>query len=320
MIARKALTTLATLVALQAPLALHARAIAANAPAPVATPSLSRAQLAAVGIVVGHPTAMTLPLRTAAFGFVLNAAAALTALDARTAARARQRAAAAEAARLAALYRRGAGASLKAVEAERAALVGARGDAESAAARFAARWGPLDTLPSARCRRLIVAAANGRAALLRAQLPGRHAVGALPPRALVDVDGLQVRGRVLGAMRRDGQAGSAAVLIFVARAPLGLGSGARVPVSLLRAPRSGRFVPRDAVLYGPDGAYVYERMHRGAPAGAVRFEAVKVRLIEAHRGGWLVAGVAAHDAIVVRGAGVLWSLQGLGKRADDDDD
>jgi hypothetical protein len=46
---------------------------------------------------------------------------------------------------------------------------------------------------------------------------------------------------------------------------------------------------------------------------------VKVTLLLAYGDGWLVDGVDNDDDIVVQGAGVLWSLQGLGGLAVDDD-
>jgi hypothetical protein len=45
-----------------------------------------------------------------------------------------------------------------------------------------------------------------------------------------------------------------------------------------------------------------------------------VNLRLAYGDGWLVDGVVVDDKIVVRGAGVLWSLQGLGAQAVEDDD
>jgi hypothetical protein len=48
---------------------------------------------------------------------------------------------------------------------------------------------------------------------------------------------------------------------------------------------------------------------------------VRIKLLQAHGDGWLVEGVDDDDNIVVHGAGVLWSLQGiLGHAAGDIDD
>jgi hypothetical protein len=43
-------------------------------------------------------------------------------------------------------------------------------------------------------------------------------------------------------------------------------------------------------------------------------------LLAPYGDGWLVQGVDDDDDIVVRGAGVLWSLEGVGTRASDDDE
>ena len=42
-----------------------------------------------------------------------------------------------------------------------------------------------------------------------------------------------------------------------------------------------------------------------------QYQAVAVRLLSAMGDGWLVSGLDTSDAIVVHGAGVLWSLQGI---------
>ncbi len=169
---------------------------------------------------------------------------------------------------------------------------------------------------------MLDAAVAGTSLLVRADLTGRTAIGETPRTALVDVDGLEVRGRVLGLMRTTGGAQSVGLLVELSGVPRGLAAGARVPVALLGARRPGRFVPRSAVLYGDDGAFVYREVQGGAPTAAPSFEAVKVRLLMAHAGGWIVDGIGAGDEVVMQGAGVLWSLQGLGGRraADDDDD
>jgi len=134
------------------------------------------------------------------------------------------------------------------------------------------------------------------------------------------VDGVQVPGRVLGAMRETTELQSAGLLIEVPSAPAGLGPGARMPVTLLTAERSGLLLPRSALLYDENGAYVYKQLAKQAGADAVRYVPVKVNLLLAYGDGWLVDGVDDDDNVVVRGAGVLWSLQGVGAHAVEDDD
>jgi hypothetical protein len=113
---------------------------------------------------------------------------------------------------------------------------------------------------------------------------------------------------------------SVGLLIEVPNAPAGLGPGARIQVALLTAERSGLLLPRDALLYDENGAYVYKQLTKKTAAENARYAAVKVKLLLPYGDGWLVDGVDDDDNIVVRGAGVLWSLQGVGARQNVDDD
>jgi hypothetical protein len=166
--------------------------------------------------------------------------------------------------------------------------------------------------------------------LVRADLPGRHILANLPDKALLDVDGVGVEGFVLGmGALSGGEVQGVAVLIEVRAAPPGFGAGARVPVALLGAPRSGVVVPRDAVLYDEGGALVYKQLAKAGskrPPTAdadprARYAPVRVKLIQPHGDGWIVEGIDDDDDIVVHGAGVLWALQGIiGHAAGDNDD
>jgi hypothetical protein len=80
------------------------------------------------------------------------------------------------------------------------------------------------------------------------------------------------------------------------------------------------FLPREAILYDESGAYVYKQVAARTPAEKTRYLPVKVTLLMPHGDGWLVHGVDDDDEIVVRGVGVLWSLEGVGARAADDED
>ncbi|HUX74714.1 MAG TPA: hypothetical protein VMV25_12585 [Steroidobacteraceae bacterium] len=293
---------------------------AAQAALQAVAPALSRAQQQAVGIVVRHPSVVAMPQRTPALGRVLDAAILLGDFERRNAARTAAAAAAAETARLQGLYDGDAGASLKMLQAARAQLARARAAADSASARFALRWSPLVALPDSRCRALIDAAVSGRSLLLRVDVVGRHSIGLLPRKALVDVDGIRVPGRILGLLRQAGASQSVGLLVDVDHAPAGLGAGARVPVDLLSSRQSGELLPRDALLYGDTGAFVYKQMPRAPGDESTRYQAVRVKLLRAYGDGWLVDGVAAGDDIVVHGAGALWSLQGLGNQPADDED
>jgi hypothetical protein len=192
--------------------------------------------------------------------------------------------------------------------------------AESASARFALQWGPLAALPPAERQKVIDASASGHRLLLRADLPGRHSLGTLPTRAMLDVDGIEVPGRALGILQQSTDVQGVGLLIEVEHAPAGLGPGARVSVALLTADRPGLLLPREALLYDENGAYVYKQLTRKAGEEKTRYAAVKVTLLLAYGDGWLVDGVDDDDNIVVHGAGVLWSLQAMGGHPVEDDD
>ena len=293
---------------------------AASSGAQNSQPSLNAEQQRAVGIVVAHPVAAKAPERIEGLGVVLDATALTADLGDATAAGAAEQSAATEVVRLRALYQGGAGASLRMLETAQAEQAKALALAQLAAARFALHWGPLADMPAGARQKLIEQSAAGRTLLLRADLPGRHSIGAVPAKAVLNVDGMLVPGRVLGTLRQTAELQSVGLLVEVPSAPAGLGPGARVPVALLRGELTGLSLPRDAVLYDENGAYVYKQLAQGANEKAVRYAPVKVNLLAAYGNGWLVDGVDDDDNIVVRGAGVLWSLQGMGAHPVDDDD
>jgi hypothetical protein len=113
---------------------------------------------------------------------------------------------------------------------------------------------------------------------------------------------------------------SAGLLIEVQSPPPGLSPGARIPLALLSADRAGLLLPNDALLYGEEGAYVYKRVAPKSPNDKIQYVPVKVTPLMPYGDGWLVKGVDDDDEIVVHGAGVLWSLEGMGAHPVDDDD
>jgi hypothetical protein len=303
-----------------------------KAPAGSATlPALSVEQQRAAGVVVAHAATTSAPRRDEAIGLVLDPLSLVTEAGDVEASAAAARAANAELDRVRGLYDAGAGASLKALQAAQAEQVRARSQADIAAAKFAANWPPLVAMSAIERQKLIDRAAAGKTLLVRADLPGRHILANVPDKALLDVDGVGVEAFVLGVgAPAGGDAQGAAALIEVRAAPPGFGPGARVPVTLLGAPRTGVVVPRDAVLYDEGGALVYKQLTKAAaaprpstPSGIqqTHYAPVRVKLIQPHGDGWIVEGVDDDDDIVVHGAGVLWSLQGIiGHAAGDNDD
>lgn len=290
----------------------------ANAPPPSAAPTLNAEQQNANGIVVAHALNVQARQHLEALGLVLDPLSLIADSGEMTAAAAAEQAASAELIRLRRLSG-GGGASLKTVEAAQAEQAKAHAESESAALRYGLHWGPLAALPVPERLKLLEDATSGHALLVRADLPGRHILGTLPLGALLSVDGVEVPGRVLGALRQSSEVQSAALLILVRNAPAGFGPGARVPVTLSAAPRVGSLLPHGAVFYDENGPYVFKQVNAQTGDRKTRYAPVKVTLLMAYGDGWLVDGVDNDDEIVVQGAGVLWSLQGLGGLAVDDD-
>ncbi len=291
-----------------------------GATAPGAQPVLAQEQHSASGIVVAHPRAARSEPVMAAFGQVLDPSTLVADAGQLDAARASERAASAEVARLQALYRGEANASLKMVQAAQAEQVRARAQLDVAAVAFATRWSALAKMPEAKRRLLLDEVAAGHSLLVRADLLGRRSLGELPPAARLDVDGALLPARVLGTVAQAAETQGAGLLLQVERPPPGFGPGARVPVALESESRSGTLVPASALIHAEDGTHVYRQLPEKGADGSWRYEAVKVELLQPRDDAWLVGGLDDDDLVVVHGAGVLWSLQGLDAAASDDDD
>jgi len=290
-------------------LLLLARVTHAHQPPALA---LTDAQQRAAGVRVDHPVAMANVPQVEAYGVVLDPAALITDTGRMESTQAAWHAAQADVERLAGLYRDNLNASLKSLQLAQAQESETGAQARAAAATFALQWGPVAALGAQKRHALILALGANRQLLVRAGLPGQLLADPVGPRALLDIDGVNVAARVLGSLpRTDPQLQGAAWLLAIERAPAGLGPGAHVRVLLERAPVKGLLVPAVALLYGENGAYVY-RDARRSPGGKHQYEAAAVQLLAAVGDGWLVSGLEASDAIVVQGAGVLWSLQGIG--------
>ena len=272
--------------------------------------ALTLAQQEAVGIRTERPLALRAAPAIDAFGMVLDPAALVTELGRMESAQAAAAAAAAEAARLQRLYRDDMQASLKASQAAQAQSVEAQAQSRAAAMSFALQWGPLTNWSTEQRAALLSSLASGQRLLLRAEVPGVRLAGGVDARALIEVDGVNVPARVLGPLARTGaQSQSAGWLLLLEHAPPGLGPGARVLVRLHpAADTAGLLVPATALVYAENGAYVYRQMRSG---DTIRYAPAVVKLLARVGDAWLVEGLARTDAVVVQGAGVLWSLQGI---------
>jgi hypothetical protein len=281
--------------------------------APGAALALTRPQQEAVGVALSHPVRGAGPRQTDAYALVLDPVELVADVGRVATSRSAARNAAADARRVEGLYKNGANASLKALQLAQAAEVESQAQADAAAATFSLAWGPVAQLPDRERDALIASLTSGRALLVRADVPGRHALGAMPSKALLNVDGIGVVARPLGAVPRTSpDLQSAAWLLEVDHPPAGLGPPARLRVTLEGADVVGLLIPTAALLYSNEGAYVYRQ--KGAPSreGKTEFAPASVKLLTPVGDAWLVSGLAGADNIVVRGAGVLWSLQGLG--------
>lgn len=321
---RKTLAALAACLLLATTLIAHSddddTQVNANSNPQSMTPALTAEQQHAVGIVVAHPMPAKVPARERAIGRVLDSSRLLADSGELQASRAAELAASAELSRTSKLYRNQANASLKMLETARVNAARARSDVRTESAQFRLRWGPIAAMkPDAR-KRLIDACSRGDAVLLRADLPGRNSIGKLPTGAIVEVDGIEVPGSVLGVVRQASGVQSVGMLIELRHAPDGLAPGARLPVFLLQAEHSGLLVPRDAMIYDETGTYVYTQLARTAGSTKTEYAPVKVTLLRRYGDGWLVKGLHKDDKVVVHGAGVLWSLQAIGSQTEEDED
>jgi len=272
--------------------------------------SLTATQQEAVGIRIETPQALRGTPQIKAFGTVLDPVVLLTDAGRLDSTRAAAATAGADAARQAGLYHDGAQASLKTLQTSQAQAVEANAQADAAALAFRQQWGPLASLSEPQRRTLLAAIGRGERLLVRADVPGRH-FGDVGREALVDVDGVHMSAHVLGVLPRvDAQSQSAGWLLELDRSPQGLGPGARAAVQLQAATTKGLLVPAAALVYASSGTYVYRRI-AGDKADTFAYESVAVHPLTRVGEAWLVAGLGHADAIVVQGAGVLWSLQGI---------
>jgi hypothetical protein len=286
-----------------------------------AQPELTRTQQQAVGITVVHPRKASAAERIDAYGEVLDVATLISDAGHLASTRAAERAAHTETQRLSMLYQAGADASLRSVEAAESAEIEAHTQAQIASSSFALQWGPLAQWPDQQRAALLDALSRGGTVLLRADLPGRLRLGAMPQSATVIIDGAPMAARVLGPLPRSAaDSQSVGLLLQIDHPPSGLGAGARMLVSLRGDASSGVIVPNAALLYGEQGVYVYRQLESSAKDAKLRYAPVAVKLLQSAGDAWLVQGIDDDDLIVANGAGVLWSLQGLGTFSAEEED
>jgi len=314
-------TNMTPIIRLLAALVLAATAITAEPAEPAQKParsaqpvtfSLTLLQQQAVGIRTDYPLALATAPAIEAYGIVLDPLALANDSGHMESTQAVAAATTADAARQERLYREEAQVSLKTWQASQAQAVEAKAQARAAALTFRMQWGPIADWSDSQRRTLLEALSRGQQRLLRAEVPGQHLAGAIDPRALVEIDGVNVAARVLGALpRADAQSQSTAWLLVLERAPEGLGPGARALVRLHSAAlANGVLVPATALLYAEDGIYVYRQVHAGGSDTFV-YTPVNVKPLARLGSAWLVEGLTRTDPVVVQGAGVLWSLQGI---------
>jgi hypothetical protein len=273
--------------------------------------SLTAAQQNAVGIRSERPLPLTAAPQIDGYVIVLDPAELVTDLGHVESSEAAAAAAGAEAERMQRLYHDQAQASLKSSQAAQAQAAEANAQARAASISFRLQWGPVAQLGNEARHKLVEDLTAGRTVLLRADVPGNHVGVRIDPRALVEVDGINITVEVLGPLpRTNGSSQSAGWLLELAHAPSGLGPGTRGLAHLrTTADVKGLLIPTSAIFYSEDGAYVYRQEPGGAPA--VRYTAVPVRLLTRVGNAWLVDGLKSTDTVVTQGAGVLWSLQGI---------
>jgi hypothetical protein len=274
--------------------------------------TLTAAQQQAVGVVLEQPLRLKSAPLIEAYGTVLDPATFVSDAGHVESTRALAAASMADRARLERLYREDLQASLKSLQAVAAQAVEASAQARAAELGFRLQWGPLANQSAEQRAVLMEALSRGHAVLLRADVPAGDAGGALDPRALVEVNGASVSAQVLGPLSRtDAQAQTAGWLLELTRVPPGFGPGARALVQLRAATAlSGLLVPAAALVYSEAGAFVY-RQAAAQDSTSRRYVAAPVQALTRVGSAWLVAGLNPSDRIVVQGAGVLWSLQGI---------
>ena len=255
---------------------------------------------------------MASPQPIEAYGLVLDPVTLVSDAGRMDSTQAAAAAAAADVARLDGLYRNNADASLKALQASRSQAAEAAAQAQSAASHLQVAVG--------------AGGGTGRRASQRADRGTgcRPAPAGARRRARSPAAGRDCATRA-GDRRRHQHRGASARTVAAhrsrnRRAPAGccrsttgregLGPGARARVQLQAASVGRRAgAGRGAALWRARAPTFTARS--AAADDKAQYAAAPVKLLGRVGDGWLVEGLGRSDSIVVQGAGVLWSLEGI---------
>lgn len=284
----------------------------ADAPSDKHDPVTDPAGLARLGVKTAAVTAIVASQTADGFARGLDAAPLAAIAAEMDAARAAAGASRAEAARLEALYRQDVSASRRSVESARAQALADASRTRLAEQRIGLEFGSgLSRLGPAAVRQLVGEIANGRAALIRIDIPGAM----LAPGSVVEIGepGSAMAVQVLGpAATADARLQSAGVLAIV-RGPLArqAQAGRILPARAATGiASSGILLPRDAIVRFQGRMWVFRKNGKA-------FERVALDDPQSSPQGWIVrGGLKAGEVIAVSGVTGLLAIDAGGAVSD----
>ena len=285
----------------------------AAVPAPAPPEESAEKPKAGNDLAVAAPTATTLSPEITGYGRVLDPAPFVALAADAGAAQAAADASASELARVTLLHDQGENASLQAVEAARAAAQRDSIQLMAARAHLISGWGR-EAAGRSDFAALARDLAEGKATLLRIDLPPEEALASPPPTARVSpLTGPPAwsDANVLGAAPvSDAQVlGSSYLAVWLGRPPA-IGTALRASMAKPGQPQAALLVPRDALVRYEGGTFVYVQKEKGG---------YEKRLVEVARtvpaGVILASGIGAEDRVVVTGAQQLLATEVLGSTA-----
>jgi hypothetical protein len=284
---------------------------AADAPAP--PEDSADKPKAGNGIAVASPTATVITPEVTGYGRVLDPVPFVALATDAEAAQSSADASASELARVTTLHDQGENASLQALEAARAAAQRDGTQVMAARARLISGWGR-EAAGRPDFAALSRDLADGKATLLRIDLPPEDALASPPPTAQVSpLAGAPAwrEATVLGAAPvTDAQILGSSYLAVNRGQPLAIGTTLRARMAKPGQPQAALLVPRDALVRYEGGTFVYIQKEKGG---------YEKRLIEIAQtvpeGVVVTSGIEAKDHIVVAGAQQLLATEVLGSTA-----